>query len=521
MPESTVTTKRPEYVDRKVDRDGTPIPFVGRCKLFPVRDALLLPFQRKWVDDQAKKRIAEKSRQIGWTWATAYDTVRTLGQVQSRDNQWDTWITSRDAEQAQLTITDMLAWAEMLEIGAQDMGERLLDDNSATTQQLRFASGLTAHSMSSNFNAQAGKRGHRVLDEFALHDQQKSLYAIAEPGITWGGRMAIFSTHRGTHSFFNQLITEAREKGNAKRFSVHRVTLQDALDQGFLYKLQEKMPLADEVQAMDEAEYFDYKRAGAADEESFQQEYMCVPQDDATAFLGYDLLDANKYRFGERWDYSVDELAACKNALFVGVDIGRLHDLTVIWVCEKVGPVFFTRAVICLQNVSFSQQEAVLYPILALPNMRRCCIDQTGMGMQFTERGQERFGAYRVEGVKFTIESKEQLAYPLRAALQDCNFRIPDDQKVFADFRAIKKIQTAGDNVRFAADRGKNGHADRFWAAALARNAGADTAGPTSWTTVKAAQAEPQSLLDLAAEHPVRRYYEQMHAGQPGAGVVL
>lgn len=470
MTDSTVTTQRPAWVDAK------PEPFVGRCKLFPVRDTLLLEYQRRWVEDRAKKRLAEKSRQIGWTWATAYDTVRTLGQAQSRDNQWDAWITSRDVEQAQLTIVDMLAWAEILQIGAEDLGERVILDGSATTQQLRFASGLIAHSMSSNFNAQAGKRGHRVLDEFALHDQQKTLYAIAEPGITWGGRMSIFSTHRGSQSFFNQLLVEAREKGNPKRFSVHRVTLQDALDQGFLYKLQAKLPVSDEVQAMDEAEYFDYKRKGAADEESFNQEYMCVPQDDATAFIGYDLLDANKYRFGERWDYSLAELAACKNPLYVGVDIGRLHDLTVIWVCEKVGPVFFTRAVLCLQNVPFRLQEATLYPILALPNMRRCCIDETGIGRQFTERAKERFGEYRVEGVTFTMASKEQLAYPLRNAMQDANFRIPDDPTIFADFRAIKKIQTAGDNVRFAADRGKNGHADRFWAAALCRNAGADVA---------------------------------------------
>ena len=53
---------------------------------------------------------------------------------------------------------------------------------------------------------------------------------------------------------------------------------------------------------MDEADYFNYIRAGSADEESFQQEFCCVPSDDATAFLTYELLDACKYQPGEKWE---------------------------------------------------------------------------------------------------------------------------------------------------------------------------------------------------------------------------
>ena len=463
-----VTTQRPAWV---------PADFAGRCKVFPVRDTLLLGYQRRWVMDPSQRRLGEKSRQIGWTWATAYDTVRTLGQERGRENQWDAWITSRDAEQAQLTVVDMSEWAALLNIGAKDLGERVVDDKGATTQQLRFANGLIAHSMSSNFNAQAGKRGHRILDEFGLHDQQRQLFAIAEPGTTWGGRLSIFSTHRGTGTFFNTLVREVREKGNPKRFSLHTVTLQDALDGGFLFKLQSKLPASHEAQAMDEAEYFDYKRAGAADEESFLQEYMCVPSDDSTAFVGYDLLDLNRMPDPAEWSLDLDALATC-GPLYAGIDIGRSHDLTVLWIVEKTGPVAVTRRVIELRDVAFSLQEATIYPYLALPNLRRVCIDETGIGRQFAERAQERHGRHRVEPVTFTGPVKEELAYPLRGALEDGNFRLPDDPAIFADFRAIKKMQTAAGNVRFAADRGKNGHADRFWAAALALHAGKTAAGP-------------------------------------------
>jgi len=144
--------------------------------------------------------------------------------------------------------------------------------------------------MSSNPDAQAGKRGTRILDEFALHPDQRRMWTVAYPGLTWGGTMQIISTHRGNGSYFAELIREIKEKGNPKNISHHRVTLEDALNQGLLYKLQTVLPNDHEVKGMDEAEYYDYIRRGCVDEESFRQEYMCDPADDSTAFLDYQLI---------------------------------------------------------------------------------------------------------------------------------------------------------------------------------------------------------------------------------------
>ena len=174
--------------------------------------------------------------------------------------------------------------------------------------------------MSSNPDAQAGKRGHRLLDEFALHPNAKQLYSIAYPGIMWGGILEMLSSHRGSQAFFNQLIIEAKYKGNPKNISLHKVTIQDALDQGFLEKLQAKLPEDDERQQMDRAAYFDFIRSGCPDEETFLQEYMCVPSDDASSFLPYDLITSCEYPGGEDWQI---DLSRTDNPLFIGVDIGR------------------------------------------------------------------------------------------------------------------------------------------------------------------------------------------------------
>jgi phage FluMu gp28-like protein len=437
----------------------------GRAQNRPTRDTLLLPYQSRWVLDQSRLKLAEKSRQIGWTWSTAYGLVSRKSLVDAR---LDAWISSRDDIQARLFLEDCKSFAAILQAGAQDLGERVIDDQGHSAYVLAFANGLRAHSMSSNPDAQAGKRGDRVLDEFALHPDPRKLYSIAYPGITWGGSVEIFSTHRGSHNFFNQLIQEIKHKGNPKGFSLHTVTLQDALDQGFLYKLQQKLPPDDPRQLMDEAEYFDFIRAGCADADTFAQEYMCVPSDDASAFLSYELIASCEYGATEPWETDITD---AKNPLYLGVDVGRDHDLTVFWLIERIGDVSFTRRLDTLQAAPFAEQEAALYSLLSLPQLQRCCIDQTGIGRQFTERAQARFGQYKVEGVTFTGPIKEQLAYPVRASFEDRTIRIPAVDLIRADLRAVKKETTAAGNIRFSADRGKNGHADRFWALALALHA--------------------------------------------------
>ncbi len=439
--------------------------FSGRAKNIPARDTLLLGYQARWVKDDSRLKGMEKARQIGMSWSSAY---RIVAKQSLAEAQLDAWISSRDDLQARLFLEDCKKFAAILNAGAQDLGERVIDEKGHSAYVLQFSNSRRAHSMSSNPDAQAGKRGSRLLDEFALHPDPRKLWTIAYPGITWGGSLEFISTHRGSANFFNELIQEVKHKGNPKNISLHTVTLQDALDEGFLYKLQQKLPEGDARLAMDEADYFNFIRAGCADDESFLQEFMCQPADDASAFLSYDLIAGCEYRGPEKWE---TDLADAKGWLFVGVDVGREHDLTVIWVVEKLGDVAFTRRVIEMSKQTFDAQEHALYAVLSLPQVRRCCIDCTGIGRQFAERAQKRFGTYKVEPVNFTGPVKEELAYPLRAAFEDKTVRIPNSPQIRSDLRAIKKETTAAGNIRFTADRGKNGHSDRFWALALALHA--------------------------------------------------
>ena len=480
---------RPAFVARN---------FKGKCKNFPEHRGMLLPYQQKWVLDKSTLKLCVKSRQIGLSWTTAYGVVRRKS---AKGTRYDDWIASRDEVQAMLFLQDAKRWANVLNVGAANVNQTVIDEEGHTAYTLRFSNGLRAHSMSSNADAQSGKRGSRILDEFALHPDPKKLYEIAYPSLLWGGVMEIFSTHRGNLNFFNELVREITERANPKGFSFHKTSLQDALDQGLLYKMQSKWPEDDPRMEMDEGDYWNFIRAGCADEESFLQEFCCVPADDNTAFLSYDLISACEYKANEPWQ---TDLVDCKNPLFIGVDVGREHDLTVIWVVEQLGGINFTRRVIEMSKQTFDAQEHTLYELRKLPAVRRCCIDRSGLGRQFAERATQKFGAYKVEGIDFTQGTKEELAYPVRVAFEDRTIKVPFTNAIRADLRGVRKEVTGSGNIRFAGEKNRYGHCDRFWALGLALHAAKKSAsGVISSATLARIRYGGNTSTTLRIRRPV------------------
>ena len=138
-------------------------------------------------------------------------------------------------------------------------------------------------------------------------------------------------------------------------------------------------------------------------------------------------------------------------------------------VVEKLGDVMWDRLRIELHNKTFSEIEFELYRLLALPQLKRACIDSTGIGMQLAERARQRFG-WKVEPVHFTPAVKEELAFGLRAAFEDRKVRLVRDDKLRADLRGLRKEVTPSGNIRFVGES-EDSHCDRTWAMALAHHA--------------------------------------------------
>jgi phage FluMu gp28-like protein len=418
-----------------------------------------LPYQQAWINDHSPLKIIEKSRQIGITYADAFDTVIKASR---RNHPQDVWISSRDEPTARLYLQHCRRWAEALNLGALDLGERIIDSKKELTAEvLKFKTGCCVYSLTSVPDALASRTGHIKLDEFALHKNQRDLYTVAKPCTQWGGQLSIISTHRGSASMFNELLRKIKLEANPMHFSHHRVTIHDAVNQGLVERINFVTGRRET-----RAEFLKRTEEECVDQEQWLQEYCCVPCDDATAFITWDMITANTHAGCLR---PFEYLETCENPLYLGMDVARKGDLCVIDVGEKIGDVMWDRLRLEFRDRKFSEIKHELYRILRLPRFQRACIDATGMGIQLAEEAKDLFG-WRVEPVNFSAHVKEELAFELRHCFEDRKLRIDCNPKLRADLRGIKKEVTVAGNIRFIGDA-DDSHCDRFWAMALRQHA--------------------------------------------------
>lgn len=434
------------------------------------RNRLLNYFMRhqtEWIRDNARTAMSEKSRRAGITHADAYRSVDRRLRLGT-----DHYVGSRDAESAKLYIEDVKLFAEMADVVADDMGEQLIDERRQITARVvrikvpeRAREGKIM-ALTSNPDVFRGKGGDITLDEFAFHPWPRRVLKAANASAKiWGHQVRIISSHNGESNLFNQLITEIRS--GKRKWSLHRVTLQDAVNNGLVEKVRGiKVATAAERQA-----FLDEVREDCVDQAEWDEEYCCIPSSEANALLSYDLIGACE-RSSDRLPVTDDPAMVKFNGqLFAGVDIGRQRDLTVFWVLAKIGDVYETRLIKTFQATPWHIQEEYLHLLMSTLNISRMCIDATGIGNMLAEYGQRRWGSYRVEKVTFTNEVKSDLALPLVRLFQDRLVRVPADPEVREDLHRVRKIVTSANNVRFDAKSDEAGHADRFWALGLAYHA--------------------------------------------------
>jgi len=154
--------------------------------------------------------------------------------------------------------------------------------------------------------------------------------------------------------------------------------------------------------------------------------------------------------------------------LHLGIDVGRKHDLTVVWGLFEIGDTLHTGVLRELRNVPYDTQRRIISGIM--PKVSRCCIDSTGIGDNLAEDLNREWGDC-VEPITFTVANKASLAAGVKKWLSGGFLRIPDDASVLSDLMAVGKVVTSTGAVRLHAERSEDGHADRFWALALAIHA--------------------------------------------------
>ena len=90
------------------------------------------------------------------------------------------------------------------------------------------------------------------------------------------------------------------------------------------------------------------------------------------------------------------------------------------------------------------------------------------MGEKPVEDAQRRYGTQRVEGVLMTPAVRLELASSLKRRVEDVEIRIPKSAAIRRDLHAVRRAAGPPRAPRLVATEDTDGHADRFWAAALA-----------------------------------------------------
>ena len=456
----------------------------------------LLPYQARWVQDKSGFKVIEKSRRIGLSWAEAYDAVLYAGTSKGGGN---VYYQSFAYDMTRGFIGDCADWAKFGNIPAQAVGETLIniDDSQIPAFKLPLANGREILAMTSaprGFRSKGRPGDLAIIDEAAFVDHLDEVLKAALAFRMWGGHVHIISTHNGETSPFSRLVREVRE--GTRPGSLHTVTLADALADGLYRRICaiQGISWSSAAEAQWEARLRAEYGANAG------EELDCIPSTGGGAWLAWHLI-----RQAEHGDAGQPEHYA-GHAVYMGIDIARRNDLWVAAVLERLGDVLWLRELRVESNISFTRQHEIVDELVLQYKPVRIAADQTGMGEAVVEAMQDRHGRHRVEGVLLTAPRRLDVATALREVIEDQRLRLPADEVLRRDLHSIKSESGLTGAPRLVANRkDTDGHADRFWALALACAAAATKVVPAAGATVNDDEASIRAVYTPSALRGRRR----------------
>ena len=454
------------------------------------------PWQEIFLKDQGTFIILLKGRQEGFSFAVA---AKKFIELQSPT------VKNKTVQFVSYNLADAVEKIRYVSIMAHSMPEKrrkkIAYETKTSIEFYDKGGKTTSRLVSIACRPPRGKPGDVVLDEFAIYglNKQKLIYTAALPSITRGGSITIGSTPLGKLGLFHDIYADRENYENYTRYTVpwwySSALCRDRDIIGARKANVKDMDTEDRVRLWGsdvlKGEF------AAFDLESFQQEFECSFLDNAGRYIPLDLIYANTPGLrdedraaaldeGEDEDDALeirvfrtaDELIVGyelekHGTLFIGYDVARTRDAAVIFVIGLL-PDGMKKSVARIEmiNQTFEYQRDQIRKIMrgGLPVVR-VCIDSTGLGKDTTETLQREFSTTRIEGVMFNTESKAELAMGIREGLEKREFLLQDDGRFHRQIHSIKRIPTSGYAFRYDSERDEMGHADSFWAWALANYA--------------------------------------------------
>ncbi|GJM12784.1 MAG: hypothetical protein DHS20C12_11870 [Pseudohongiella sp.] len=471
---------------------------------------LLLPYQAKWHEDKSPTRILEKSRRIGGTWGTlAAEAALEAAEA----NGMDQYYIGYNKEMAAEFIGDCAYWAKIYQLAASkisvSLGKSVIDneDKDIITYKIKFNSGYTITALSSKPSSLRGHQGHARIDEAAFHENLQEVIDAAMAFLIWGGRVDVVSTHFGDQNVFNQLVQDARAGKN--KFSVHKVTFDDAIRDGFYKRicLMQGKTWSPEAEAKFRADIYDQYGAAAA------QELDCIPESGSGVYMPRSILtqcqkkdvpiihferppewvtDDDRLTETQEWLADtvkpvMDNMPMNRRTVF-GQDFGRDGDLSVIWILQSFSETIWeTPFMIELRKIPFDVQKLImLYVLDHLPHFHHAKFDARGNGQSHAEAALQKYPG-KVECVMATQSWYGEYFPKYKSAYEDKSIRIPESEDIITDHRRVV-LDKGRPKMSDGRDKGSDGkfrHGDSAVAGLLAWAAALEETEPAAGANVE------------------------------------
>lgn len=425
----------------------------------------LLPYQMNWNKDASRVKIWEKSRRIGASFGDAAYSAK-LASLKAEAGGMNTYYIGTNKDMTSQYVGDAGFWAKKYNAVAGAMEEEtviLKDEQAITVYRIRFETGFEVVGLPSKAIALRSKQGRVILDEAAFIENFDEVFAAAKALTMLGGSIGILSTHNGEDSLFNQLILDIR--AGKLPYSMHRTTLQDALDDGYYRHVvckKRRIAFSEDGQA----QWIEETLADFGDDAD--EELFCIPKRGGGAWLNRSMIEgcmkpeipviewtppADDF---VDWDLGLAEretmdwcrehlepLLKSLNPIYrhgMGTDFGRSGDLTVDWVVAELPDLsVYTPFVLELRNAPFrTQYQIYKYICDRLPRLSGLALDARGNGQATAEYARQDYGVHLVEEVMLSQGWYREHSPRLKSNLEDRTFWIPKRSTILDDFRAMK-----------------------------------------------------------------------------------
>ncbi len=441
----------------------------------------MLPYQLRLIRDNSRYLAVEKAVRIGMTWAHSYKSSIKRTFRDPRLKPINEIFASKNRLVAGEYMMYHRKWAEAWN----QFHPNLIDLFKWTTERAKYPGGDIVI-VSSDPDAFRGMEGDVTLDEFAYHERQDALFSTAQSRTQWldDGQVSLISSHSHPETVFARLVNDYKaDKSKSILNSCHRVTLPEAVAQGLALKvpgahragLRRKFEageiLPEAVERVNQR-FIENIRRSCLSEDDYAREYLCEPAK-LSALVG-----------GDEYDRCILEshvpeiLAGRYGELFVGVDCGVKHDLTVFWALQRGynaagDSCYRTVCVKGIRNTPFPVQAQMLSPLLKHEEIGRGLIDQGVQGHSLAMSVKDYTGDV-IQPFAFTGPRKAEMYERLRAFVQMRRISLSPDADVKSDFLSVRRVahEQSGTKGGVRYDAGtRSSHGDYFAACALALHA--------------------------------------------------